>query len=340
MTDLQLELGFDLPGAALDAAMKPKSRAKPRRPAVTPPVTELDAPAMAAKLEAHPDFRVLRRLAPTLNFNRKALGPIMRVLILDTETTGLDKGRDKIIELAMLRVDVDTTSGQPVGQVVVFDELEDPGQPISREIQALTGISTEMVQGKRLDEVRIADLLKGVDLVIAHNAAFDRPFCEARIPAFSNMAWGCSFADIDWKKEGHGSAKLEYLALENGWFYDAHRAETDCHALLAVLCQPLPSTGQSGLAKVMACSQGPSYRLQATQAPFDAKDALKNRAYRWSAEQRVWHIQLDDQDRLDEECAWLKSAVYAGRLARIHIEKVDARVKHSNRAGEFLEREI
>ena len=34
---------------------------------------------------------------------------------------------------------------------------------------------------------------------------------------------------------GQGSAKLESLALACGWFYDAHRAETDCHALLAVL---------------------------------------------------------------------------------------------------------
>lgn len=340
MTDPQLQLGFDIFDMPLSVAPKPKARPKPRCPPVVAPPPELDAATLAARLEQNPDYRVLRRLAPVLNFKRTAQGPVMRVLILDTETTGLDHGRDKIIELAMLRVDVDTTSGLPVGQVMVFDELEDPGQPISNEIQMLTGISSGMVRGKRLDEARIASLLDGVDLVIAHNAAFDRPFCEARIPAFSNLAWGCSFADIDWKKEGHGSAKLEYLAQEKGWFYDAHRAETDCHALLAVLCEPLPSNQQSGLAKIMTGSQAPSYCLQATQAPFEAKDALKSRAYRWSAEQRVWHTRLNDEAQLNAECAWLKLAVYDGRAARVHIEKMDARVKHSKRAGELSEREI
>ena len=340
MTDPQLQLGFEIFDMPLSVAPKPKARAKPRcQPMVAPP-TELDAATMATRLEQNPDYRVLRRLAPVLNFKGTAQGPIMRVLILDTETTGLDQGRDKIIELAMLRVDVDTTTGLPVGQVVVFDELEDPGLPISKEIHALTGISSDMVQGKRLNETLIATLLDGVDLVIAHNAAFDRPFCEARIPAFSNLAWGCSFADIDWKKEGHGSAKLEYLAQQKGWFYDAHRAETDCHALLAVLCEPLPSNQQSGLAKIMASSETPSYCLKATQAPFEAKDALKSRAYRWSAEERVWHVRLSDEVQLDAECAWLKLAVYHGRAARVHIEKMDARVKHSKRAGTLLERDI
>lgn len=344
---MQLQLGFDSFDMPLSvqpkAKPKPKARAKPRSPGLAPEAPErpeLDAPTMAARLEQNPDYRVLRRLAPVLHYERTAQGPVMRVLVLDTETTGLDHGRDKIIELAMLRVNVDTTTGLPVGEVVVFDELEDPGQPISKEVQALTGISNDMVQGKHLDEARIAALLEGVDLVIAHNAAFDRPFCEARIPAFSNLAWGCSFAEIDWKSEGHGSAKLEYLALEKGWFYDAHRAETDCHALLAVLCEPLPSSRQSGLAKIIASSQGPSYRLQATQAPFDAKDALKSRAYRWNAEQRVWHTRLDSEEQLGAECAWLKTNVYAGRVARVHIEKMDARVKHSKRAGELSQREI
>lgn len=347
MTDPQTQLSFDSFDtheqpltAPPKARAKAKARTQPPSPAVALPTPEPDAPTLAARLAQHPDYRVLRRLAPVLRFNRTAQGPVMRVLILDTETTGLDHGRDKIIELAMLRVDVDSATGLPVGEVVVFDELEDPGQPISKEVQALTGISGEMVQGKHLDEARIASLLQGVDLVIAHNAAFDRPFCEARIPAFAQLAWGCSFADIDWKQEGHGSAKLEYLALDKGWFYDAHRAETDCHALLAVLCEPLPSSQQSGLAKIMAASQGPSYRLQATQAPFEAKDALKSRAYRWNADQRVWHTRLDDEAQLSAECAWLKTHVYADRTARVHIEKMDARVKHSNRAGELSQREI
>ncbi|WP_114970413.1 3'-5' exonuclease [Rhodoferax ferrireducens] len=322
------------------SGVTPKPRSKARRASAPSSVAMPDLETMAVTLARHPDYRVLRRLVPIRHFERVAQGPVIRVLVLDTETTGLDHANDKIIELAMLQVDVDTVTGLPVGDVAVYDGLEDPGMPISKEIQAITGISSEMVRGQRLDEVRIAGLLAGADLVIAHNAGFDRPFCEARIPAFAQMAWGCSFADIDWKKEGHGSAKLEYLALDKGWFYDAHRAEVDCHALLAVLGEPLPASSQSGLAKIIAMSSMPTYRLQATNAPFEAKDLLKARAYRWNAEQKVWHTRLADEAQLAAEFEWLKSAVYGGRAARVQVEKLDAEVKYSSRAGELSMQQI
>jgi DNA polymerase-3 subunit epsilon len=340
VTDPQLELGFDSTDAPLAAELKPKSRPKAWRVSVQAPAVQLDAQAMALALDRHPDYRVLRRLAPVRHFERMPQGPVIRVLVLDTETTGLDQSRDKIIELAMLQVDVDLAPGLPVGDVSVYDGLEDPGVPISREIQAITGISSEMVQGQRLDETRITTMLEDADLVIAHNASFDRPFCESRIPAFSQLRWGCSFADIDWKKEGFGSAKLEYLAIEKGWFYDAHRAEVDCHALLAVLGEPLPTSSLSGLATIIAASSKPTYRLQATNAPFEAKDLLKARAYRWNAEQKVWHTRIDDEAQLAAEFEWLRTAVYGARGARVQVEKLDAGVKYSSRAGELSNREI
>ncbi len=323
MTNAQLQFGFD--------AEEITNTELP---------TPLDPQAMAKVLEQHPDYRVLRRLVPKLHFEGSPQGPLVRVLILDTETTGLDHTVDKIIELALLRVDIDSSTGLPMGDVLVYDELEDPGMPISKEIEAITGISNDMVRGQRLNEEKISHLLAGIDLVIAHNAGFDRPFCEARLPAFKQLAWGCSFADIDWKKEGQGSAKLEYLALEKGWFYDAHRAEADCHALLAVLEAPLPSGSPSGLAKIIAASQGPSYRLQATNAPFESKDLLKARAYRWNGEQKVWHTRLSDEQELAAECEWLKSEVYGGRSARVQVEKLTAQTKYSNRAGELSVRQI
>ena len=337
MTEQQLpfDFGNSSPALAPEPKGKPKSKAKPRATSVTPVAPVMDAAAMAAALAKHPDYRVIRRLVPIQHFDRRPQGPLMRVLVLDTETTGLEHGRDKIIELAMLQVDIDTSTGLPVGDVVVYDGLEDPGIPISKEIQAITGISNDMVAGQHLDEARITAMLAHADLVIAHNAGFDRPFCEARIPRFAQLPWGCSFADIDWKKEGHGSAKLEYLALDKGWFYEAHRAEVDCHALLAVLAEPLPESGHSGLAKIMAASRSPSYRLQATGAPFEAKDLLKARAYRWNADQKVWHRLLGDENELAAELEWLKSNVYGSRQARVLVEKLDALVKYSCRAGEL-----
>lgn len=335
VTDPQLPLGFDSADLPLAFEAKPKRITKPRRTAVQKIVPAMDAEAMAATLDRHPDYRVLRRLVPIHRFNRIAQGPVTRVLVLDTETTGLDHSRDKIIELALLRVDVDTATGLPVGDVLVYDGLQDPGMAISKEIEAITGISSEMVRGQQLDAVQITALMDGAELVIAHNAGFDRPFCEARIPAFAQLRWGCSFAEIDWKKEGHGSSKLEYLTQEKGWFYDAHRAEVDCHALLAVLGERLPTDAQTGLGRIIAASRRPSYRLQANNAPFEAKDVLKARGYRWNAELKVWHTLLDDETQLTAELACLKASVYGGRQARVQVEKLDAGVKYSSRIGDL-----
>ena len=324
---------------------------------------------MARALEAHPDYRVLRRLVPTTDFGTPAGLPatssLRTLLVLDTETTGLDATRDKVIELALLKVSVDTLTGQPVGAVQVYDGLEDPGMPVPPHITDITGITTAMVQGQRLDEARVAELLQGVDLVVAHNAGFDRPFVEGRLPAFAQLPWVCSWADVDWKTLGQGSAKLESLALACGWFYDAHRAETDCHALLAVLAQPVtrfggghavapvpgtvaesdtgaqpgasvqvpPEPCQTVLNALLDAASQMHHKLQATGAPFDAKDALKARGYRWDGTQRVWGTMLRSEAALAAELAWLAEAVYGGRSTRVRVESVDARQRYANRPG-------
>jgi DNA polymerase-3 subunit epsilon len=300
-------------------------------PTVTPDPEFLEL--MAQQLEAQGDFRVLRRLKPQLVWPGLPSGAVTRVVVLDTETTGLDQGKERIIELAMLRVDIDNATGLPVGEVQVYDGLEDPGKPIPPEVVALTGIQDADVRGQHLDEARVAELLEGVDLVIAHNAGFDRPFVEKRIARFAQLNWACSFADIDWKAQGRGSAKLESLAQANGWFYDAHRAEMDCHALLAVLAQKLPEDAHTGLAQLLQAVSRLSYLLQATNAPFEAKDQLKGRGYRWNAEQRVWHTRLKTDEELAAEFAWLKEHVYGQRRALVQLEKQDALVRFSSRPG-------
>jgi DNA polymerase-3 subunit epsilon len=144
---------------------------------------------------------------------------------------------------------------------------------------------------------------------------------------------------IDWKKEGSGSAKLEFLASERGWFYEAHRAQVDCHALLQVLSTPL-SDGQTGLARLLAGAGQTRYKLRATGAPFESKDKLKARGYRWDAEGRVWWCSLASEALLAAECEWLRAEVYGRRQATVQLEALDSRVQFSSRPGQFEEREV
>lgn len=292
--------------------------------------------AMALALQAHPDYKVLRRLVPREDWGVAPARETQRVIVLDTETTGLDAKNERIIELAMLSVQVDLATGQPVGPVTSYESFEDPGKPIPPLITEITGIDDSMVRGQRIDDARVAELVQAADLIVAHNAGFDRPFVEARLPVFATCAWNCSFAGIDWKAQGSGSAKLEFLAHERGWFYDAHRALVDCHALLQVLTAPLKD-GQSGLQQLLQGAAKPRYKLRATGAPFEAKDALKARGYRWDTENRVWWTTLTGQSALQQEADWLKVHAYKGRSARVQIEAQTARVQFSARAGEVSE---
>ena len=349
---LHFELFSDLPAAAVPAkkrasvARKTSASTAASAPAVaaqTPVAFALDVgdiDVMAKVLQAHPDFKVLRRLRPILQWPAATDSAITRVVVLDTETTGLDQSKEKIIELALLRVDIDNATGMPVGPLQVYDGLEDPGRPIPKEVVAITGLTDADVAGQRIDEARVAELMEGVDLVIAHNAGFDRPFVEARFEQFAKLPWACSFADIDWKAQGRGSAKLESLAQANGWFYDAHRAEMDCHALLAVLATPLPAAPQTGMARLLQAAGLPSFRLSASNAPFESKDKLKARGYRWNADQRVWQTRLCDPAALQAEFAWLKENAYNSRSAVVQIEKLDACTKYSSRSGEVTHQQL
>ena len=335
-TTEQMSFGFD--AAPQDAAPTPAKSAKkakaPTPSALTAVAESLSHDAMAQALDAHPDYKVLRRLVPRDDWGTTTTSETKRVIVLDTETTGLDAKNERIIELALLSVLVDTTTGQPVGPVTTYESFEDPGKPIPPAITEITGIDDSMVRGQRIDDARVAELVQAADLIVAHNAGFDRPFVEARLPVFATRAWNCSFAGIDWKAQGSGSAKLEFLAHERGWFYDAHRALVDCHALLQVLATPLKN-GQSGLQQLLQGASNTRYKLRATGAPFEAKDALKARGYRWDNENRVWWTTLMGQAAaLQQEADWLKANAYNGRSARVQIEAQTALVQFSARAGE------
>jgi DNA polymerase-3 subunit epsilon len=292
---------------------------------------------MADQLSAHPDYKVKRRLVPILNFGQGTGGPTKRVLILDTETTGLDWRAERIIELAMLAVDVDLQTGMPVGEVEVYEDFEDPGRPIPPEIIKLTGITEKDVKGQVLNEAKIKDMVSRADLIVAHNAGFDRPFVENRLDVFEHKAWACSFQGINWKAQGLGSAKLEFLCSEFGWFYDAHRAQVDCHALLRVLSSPLqsdkPDDSITGLQQLFKAAENARTVVKAFGSPFETKDKLKARGYRWDAESKVWYTAVKSAEALDAEAEWLKSEVYSGRSARIGLETQDAWVQFSNRSG-------
>lgn len=189
-----------------------------------------------------------------------------------------------------------------------------------------------MVKGQRFEEADVARLLEGVALVIAHNAAFDRPFLEARFPLFQHLPWGCSLRAIPWREAGHASSALQFLAYRAGFFYEGHRAEIDCRALLEVLRRPFGTTNGSALKALLDCARKPAIQLYALESPYETKDALKARGYRWNAERKVWAVTLAEP-AAESERSWLRENVYGGRSVEVELETLDARVRYSGREG-------
>ena len=89
----------------------------------------------------------------------------------------------------------------------------------------------------------------------------------------------------------------------------------------------------TGLAQLLDAAGQIHHRLQATGAPFEAKDVLKARGYRWDAPQRVWGTTLRSDAALDAELQWLAQAVYAGHATRVKVASVDAQQRYSVRSG-------
>ena len=272
-----------------------------------------DLAAMAEALARSRDYRVLRRLVPRRTYTPAAVGQEIRTaILLDTETTGLDHRKDEIIELGMVKFDY-TPDGRIVGVRDTFCAFNEPSDPISAEVTALTGITDEMVAGHSFDDMAIAAFAESGVITIAHNSAFDRKFAERYWPLFENKAWGCSMCEIDWRRHGFAGAQLGYLLNGAGFFHQAHRAVDDCHALLEVLAFELPTTGSTALALLLEAARRPTMRVWAEQTAFELKDVLKRRGYRWNdgsdGRPKSWFIDVDET-ALADEILFLRTQIY------------------------------
>jgi DNA polymerase III subunit epsilon len=100
--------------------------------------------------------------------------PMRRFAFIDLETTGVSPASDRITEIGIVLVDGDST-------IQEWSSLVDPGIPIPSDIQALTGITNDMVR----DAPCFSQLLPTITrllagrIFVAHNARFDYGFIKA-----------------------------------------------------------------------------------------------------------------------------------------------------------------
>ena len=131
----------------------------------------------------------------------------MRLIILDTETTGLSPAEGRIVEIAA----VEMLDGKLTGRE--FHHLLNPEHPISEYITEIIGINDAMVAGKPT----FADISQafidfvGNDKLVVHNAEFDRAFLDFE---FFNI-------DLDWPHLSKPELWIDTLA----YFQEKHPGE-------------------------------------------------------------------------------------------------------------------
>ena len=273
--------------------------------------TDPDLAAMAETLEQSGEYRVLRRLPFRQSFSAPTEATKVGILF-DVETTGLDTASDEVVELGMVKFSYHP-DGTVAGVLDTFSSLNEPSRPIPEETIKLHGITNEMAAGHKIDGDAITAFVSDAAVVIAHNAAFDRKFAERYWPIFAEKPWACSVNQIDWRAHGFEGSRLGYLLGGIGMFHRSHRAVDDCHALLEILAHTISGANRTALSLLLENARRKTVRIWAEQAPFDLKDELKKRGYRWSTgnegRPKAWYIDLDEAKR-DDEITYLRQCIY------------------------------
>ena len=84
----------------------------------------------------------------------------------------------------------------------------------------------------------VDSILKNTDIIVAHNAKFDRAFVDRYSSISPSKIWACTINDIDWFEKGFSSQKQELLCYWHGFYFEAHRAMNDVDALIQLLVHP------------------------------------------------------------------------------------------------------
>jgi len=205
------------------------------------------------------------------------------IMVLDTETTGLDPDANELTEVCCAIVDVDLAKIQSIWSRVCQFEQQTP------EALELTGIVPELATCTR---EQIGDLVKrsahGVRAVLAHNASFDRKW----LPELADVPWVCTLNDFPWGFKVRGLADL---ALKSGvGIVRAHRAFDDVITLATVLERQGDKLAEQ-IDWVLEDLKIPRIPVSAIVS-IQRKDEAKAAGFRWNPTLKIWWREIKETE--------------------------------------------
>ena len=214
------------------------------------------------------------------------------LLILDTETTGLSPETNLCVEVGAILFDVQSRAVL-AQQSFLLPAETNAAEPINRIPAAVTRLPQPWKEGLRWFQ----NLLDAADVLVAHNAAFDRQwFGRGELPAVT-QPWLCSMEDMRWPadRQLRSRPSVRDLALAYGVpVWAAHRALTDCIYLAEVFarCDDLEQQLLQGLEPRQLVRAKVSYddRQLARDAGFRWNDPIKGAWARRMSEREIQEL--------------------------------------------------
>lgn len=162
----------------------------------------------------------------------------MNVVFIDTETTGIDKSKDRVVEFAMIQVDYETL--EPINNI---NFLVNPEMPIPKEasdIHEITDILVASSHNFSHFAPLIQEWLSGDDLVIGgQNVEFDIQILNRQLIESGHKGISVNVKTIDTLliEKLVNSHRLEamYKRYTGKELVNAHSATVDIVACIAVL---------------------------------------------------------------------------------------------------------
>lgn len=213
-----------------------------------------------------------------------------KILILDTETSGLDPAKDKLLEVGLVLYSIEHRAIIHTASLLV----DQPREELDPESEKIHGIPLAMLHlgetESRVDRM-IRWAAADADAFVAHNADFDSQWLAPEVA--SSNPWICTCNDVVWPRAAD-SRSLTNIALAHGVaVVDAHRALADCMTIARLL------TRVAELGHDVRALLEPGLRPKTTVvslAPFEEKDVVKHNGFRWAPEQRAWWRRLATED--------------------------------------------
>jgi len=169
---------------------------------------------------------------------------------------------------------------------------------ISNEEKKFVDFDLEEKLGSSIDWSLVKSLFEKADLVVAHNASFVRPWIDKHV-GDNEIVWGCTLDHVDWSSKGFPSRNLESLAVFSGYYYDFSSSVDSLNSVVNCLNK------NSVLGEFINRALTPDLQVFAANAPFELKDLLKERRYRWNPDFSCWWLPLEDKAHGDSESEWL-----------------------------------